>query len=192
MSYGIVSTPWWSEVWIVACGPSARLFDLDRLKGKTVLAINSAYYLFSLLQLRMADVTTFSADPDWTRDHRDLLRYRKAERFVSLALDTHPDLADIPGVTYLKRSHLDGLSEHPGHLCMGGNSGYAAINLAYLKRATEIHLVGYDMAGNPKFAQWIPRFRTMLPQLEAAGVRVINHNSNSAIDAFDKAQGAHA
>lgn len=133
-------------------------------------------------------VAVCSVDPDWTRRHRSLLAAHEGECFVALALDTHPDLADIPGVTYLRRCHEFGLSENPHCLCTGGNSGYAALNIAYLKHASEIHLVGYDMdpADGEKFAQWIPRFRSMLPQLERAQVRVINHNLASHIDAFPR------
>lgn len=184
-----VCPPWWDEVWIVACGPSAREFDLDRLAGKTVVTVNDAYYRFSARQLRATEsLTLFSADPDWVRTNLFLWRNWRGERYVCLALDTNPDLADIPGVTYLDRAHHSGLSDDPRKLCTGGNSGYAAINLAVLKRATEIHLVGFDMdpATNDKFRLWLPRFRTMLPVLEYLGVRVLNHNPASFIDAFEK------
>lgn len=132
----------------------------------------------------------FSLDPDWVRADRKLLETCEGERYVAVALDTHPDLANIPGVTYLQQRHEPGLSDDPRYVHTGGNSGYAAINLAYLKHAKRIHLVGYDMVGRngverDKFRDWAPRFDSMLPQLKAAGITVINHNPDSAITAFE-------
>ncbi len=39
---------------------------------------------------------------------------------------------------------------------------------------------------NTQFVFWAPMFRQMIPQLEAKGVRVYNHNPFSYIDAFEK------
>lgn len=188
-SYSTVSPPWWDEVWIVAGGPSARQFDFSRLAGKQVLGVNDAIDL--PLYRSGACACLFSADPDWVRRELEYLHLYEGPKYAAIALDTHPDLADLPGVTYLQRCHEDGLSFDPGFVCTGGNSGYAAINLAVLKGAKLIHLVGYDMdpstrGQGDKFEQWIPRFRTMLPQLEEHGIRVINHNLHSHIDAFPK------
>lgn len=102
------------------------------------------------------------------------------------------DHGDIPGVQYLQRDYHNVLSEDPSKLSViGGNSGWAAINLAVLKRARLIHLVGFDMVATNgeeafKFGQWIPHFRGLRKELDRLGVRVINHNPNSAIDAFEK------
>jgi hypothetical protein len=108
------------------------------------------------------------------------------EKYLAVPLETWPECGGVPGAVYLRRSHEAGLSNDPGALCTGGNSGYAAINLAYLKGAETIHLVGYDMDPkmDDKYRQWIPRFRTMLPQLRRKDVTVLNHNKNSFIDAF--------
>lgn len=190
MSYGAVTSPWWSEVWIVAGGPSARAFDLDRLAGKKVVAVNDAVGLFPMATFLAGNVSIFSADKDWVTRNRCLLALPFAQNYVAI-----PELPwlhfAVPSVIYLIRSHEAGLSDDLRYLCTGGNSGYAAINLAYLKRATEIHLVGYDMDPNErgngdKFAEWAPKFRDMLPQLKARGVTVINHNPDSYIDAFEK------
>lgn len=183
-TYSIVSPPWWDEVWIVAGGPSARQFDSSRFRKGKVLTINDAIQRFPFASI-------FSADADWVRRNRGIWQKAGCDDYLAIPLDTNPDLANLPGVTYLQRSHEDGLSFDPGFVCTGGNSGYAAINLCTLKGATLIHLVGFDMdpktrGQGDKFEQWIPRFRTMLPQLEEHGIRVINHNLNSHIDAFPK------
>lgn len=189
--YGIVSPHLsWRETWIVAGGPSARRFDPSALDNKNVLAVNDAIHrLISSRSLTPA-VAVFSADHRWVRRNRVFLESFGGEKYFSIALDTWPDCMGISGATYLHRGYGGGLSEDPRALEVGGNSGYAAINLAYLRGAQSIHLVGFDMlpADGEKFQHWAPRFRTMIPQLTARGVQVLNHNPDSAIDAFQKTQ----
>jgi hypothetical protein len=189
-NYSTVSPPWWDEVWIVAGGASSAAFDYSQL-GKTVLAVNDGIYRVSsarpdLLRSGLSAVALFSLDNGWVHSHRHFLSEFPGEKFVALPLETWPECAGIDGVQYLQWGFQSGLSEDPGVLNTGGNSGYAAINLAYLKRASRIHLIGYDMdpSHDEKYEQWIPRFRTMRTQLEARGVTVINHNPHSFVDAF--------
>jgi len=184
-----VQAPWWGEVWIVAGGSSCARFDFSRLSGKQVLCVNEAIFLSLKGPSRTCMATAvFSADPDWVGRRRPFLEIYAGEKYACLALDAHPECAGISGMTYLQRAHFNGLAENSAFLCMGGNSGYAAINLAVHKRVREIHLVGYDMnpADDVKYEQWIPRFRTMLPQLNARSIKVVNHNKRSFIDAFPK------
>ncbi len=187
--FGRVGPPWWGEVWVVAAGPSHKQIDPSSLAGRTVLAVNDAAFLFSPGASQPKTVSIFSADPRWVCGNRSFLEEFSGERHFALALDTWPECGGVPGAVYLQWADHDGLSDDPGALAMGGNSGYAAINLAYLKGARTIHLVGYDMhplrGDADKFAQWAPRFRTMLPQLNAKVVRVLNHNPASAVDAFE-------
>lgn len=161
-------------------------FDSTRLDGKRVVSINGA-----AARLKRPPVPSslilFSADPKWILDNRETIAAHAGEKYATLALDTWPECTRIDGLKVLERAHFDGLSTMPDFLCVGGNSGYAAINLAVLKGSQDIHLVGYDMASDEdKFAQWRPRFRTMIPQLIAAGVTVTNHNLKSLIDAFPR------
>lgn len=183
-NYGIVSPPYWDEVVIVAGGPTAHSFDFSAVRGR-VLAVNDAILLLDHLKTAVA---VFSLDHRWIRRHRDFLCRFEGEKYLALPLETWPDCGGIPGATYLQWSHADGLSEDPGFICTGYNSGYGAINLCTLKGARIIHLVGYDMdpASGEKFNHWIPRFRTMLPQLREKGIMVLNHNPSSFIDAFPK------
>jgi hypothetical protein len=185
--YGAVSPPWWNEAWIVACGPSARSFDFDRLRGKTVLAVNEAALFLTSFSSRLA-TAVFSIDHRWIGRRRLFLEEFAGEKYLAVPLETWPECAGITGAMYLRRLHERGLSEDPGIVCTGGNSGYAAVNLCVLKRARVIHLVGYDMdpVDSEKYGQWASRFHSMLPQLQVRGVRVINHNPRSHIDAFKK------
>lgn len=137
----------------------------------------------------IADVA-FSLDSYWVRRHRNLLESFPREKYVALPLETFPECGGISGVQYLQWGHCDGLSEDPAILNTGCNTGYAAINLAYLKQASVIHLVGYDMqpSDNERFEWWAPLFRNMLPQLAARNVAVLNHNLKSYIDAFPRVE----
>ena len=185
VSYGIVSPPYWTEVCIVGGGPSARGFSVTNFPGCTLLGLNdSALAMFALHSL--ASVALFSIDNNWIRRHRVFISTFPGEKYLALPLETWTDCADIPGVTYLQISHADGLSDHPGVVCAGCNTGYAALNLAYLKGARKIHLWGYDMdpQTNDQYIYWAPLFRNMIPKLKSRGVRVLNHSRESSIDAF--------
>lgn len=179
-TYGSVSPPWWSEVWIVARGPSVRRFDYQRLVGKQVIGVNT----FVLGLDRAAAIC--SIDPRWIASHRVLLSKYEGEKYLALPVRSHPDCAGIPGATYLEQCHERGLSDFARAVCTGGNSGYAALNVAVFKRAKDIHLVGFDMdpKDGEKYLQWAPLFRSMRPQLDRLGIQVTNHNRNSFIDAF--------
>lgn len=182
--YGNVSAPWWDRVWIVAGGPSARGFDFSRLRGETVLAVNDAVDHFLPPGVPAA---VFSLDNNWIRRRRVFLAGFPGEKYLALPLETWPDCADIPGAVYLRWEHADGLSDDPGAINTGGNSGYGALNLAYLKHAREIHLIGYDMDPGDfdQYYHWALAFPRALPQLQGRGARVVNHNPQSFITCFE-------
>lgn len=96
-----------------------------------------------------------------------------------------------------------GLSFTQGIVHSGGNSGYQAVNLAVLAGAPRLLLLGYDMGSrdgrkhwhedhppglnNPRettFQQWRDAFTTAVPDLERAGVEVINCTPGSALMCF--------
>lgn len=183
-TYGTVSPIWrGEEVWVVASGPSASKFDLGRLRGKRVIAVNDACFMVS--SASSLAVAAFSLDNDWVRGHRDFLTASRWLKYVALPLETWPDCAGIPGVTYLRWGYEAGVSDDPAVVNTGGNSGYGALNLAWLMGARYIHLVGYDMDGaEEKYRQWVPRFAAAAAQLRVRGVTVVNHNPRSAITVF--------
>lgn len=93
-----------------------------------------------------------------------------------------------------------GLSLDPLRIHQGGNSGYQALNLAVLLGCARVLLVGYDMKGdhwhppheavNPgecEFARWRVNFETTIPDLERAGVEVLNCTPGSALECFPRA-----
>jgi hypothetical protein len=172
-------------VFVVGGGPSAGSLDLARLRGKRILAINDMSHRLLLLGVSTS-VAAISLDNNWVRRNRDFLAAFPGEKFVALPLETWPECGGIEGVTYLKWGYGVGLSEDPAVINTGGNSGYGAINLAYLKGARRIFLIGFDMdpLSNPLHPQWARRFRTTVPQLAARGVEVWNLNPRTSIDAF--------
>ena len=107
--------------------------------------------------------------------------------------------ADHPQVHGLRFSGQSGLSDDPAALRHGSNSGYAAINLAYLFGAKRIVLLGYDMHVEPSgrthwhdqpradgFAgiikdSFLPCFDSLVEPLKAAGVEVLNATPGSAL-----------
>lgn len=83
------------------------------------------------------------------------------------------------------------------------NSGYQAINLAYLWGASRIVLLGYDMqktggevhffgdhpqglANGPNFDSIIPKFDPLAKDLAAEGVEVINCTRQTALKCFKR------
>jgi uncharacterized Rossmann fold enzyme len=85
----------------------------------------------------------------------------------------------------------------------GGNSGYAAINLAYHLGAKRIVLLGFDMQTNGKETHWhegypstadtetmarlmVPNFDTLIDPLEKRKVKVYNASQISKLESFPK------
>lgn len=85
----------------------------------------------------------------------------------------------------------------------GNNSGYQAINLAYLMGATRIVLLGYDMQytggkkhwfgdhptgfTNGNFIEYVKHFTPLARDLKAEGVEVINCSRETALTQFERA-----
>jgi hypothetical protein len=93
------------------------------------------------------------------------------------------------------------------HIHFGNNSGYQAINLAYLFGAAKIILLGFDMhvaAGKIHFfgqhpyhkdgqgpdnnvmARWCNNFVELAQDLKAEGVEVLNATRSTKLEAFKK------
>lgn len=191
-----VGAPWWDDkpVAIIGGGSSIRGFDFSRLAGidAHVLGINWAAF--------DAPVTaTFTADCNFIRT-----AYAKL-----VELPPHVEMFFAPGtpepiprgIIPLGRKLRGKLSDDPIEVHCTGSSGYSAINLAYLKRAKKIVLFGYDydrvgahyhtyedhpVTYQAHWGLWAESYETMVPQLQEAGVTVLNANPNSVISVFPK------
>lgn len=199
----------------VACigsGPSATLDALTALreaKLKTI-AVNDMY-----LVAPWADVSYFADTRWWDWHHHG--RFGKkfswvefapaevSERFRAFAgakitIENSGALIPDADVFMLHNLGYEGLSEVPNGLHTGSNSGYQAINIAYLAGARRIVLVGYDLrfekgrshshnghpvdVGEERYHQYARNYSSMVPQLAKAGVEVINCSPKSKVTAF--------
>lgn len=106
----------------------------------------------------------------------------------------------------MERGQREAISYKWPVLGTGGNSGFQAVNLAYLLGYTRIILLGYDMqltggqthwhgdhdfegATNPvknTFKGWIPAFNKVAQELKSVGVEVINASRKTALECFPR------
>lgn len=186
---------------IVGGGPSLRDFDFSRLAGELVIGVNRAYEQLDCTVLYSMDDCFF----EWAR--RGAFGPAAADRFSGFCgfrvwAHFHGEVptgyfgVKLNSDEGLPRSIADGFSH-------GNNSGYSALLMAYLLGANPIYLLGFDMKHQDRRTHWhsgyphtTPErtlesfkvsFGRIAPELERAGVRVVNLNPDSALDAFPKA-----
>lgn len=197
-------TPWTVPVgawegqaaFILGGGPSLKGFDVEKLRGKgKVIAVNNA----GLDLCPWADVL-FWVDQRWLDWNHDRLHLHTGEWKVSRKRPHLPLDCDVKFMTFKPRR----LSHWPDSLG-GWCGGSSAINLAYLLGSKVIVLLGFDMHDLPpdrwREGNWhdkhqlppiegqrrnkfIPVLEAMAPDLERAGVLVINTNDRSALRCF--------
>jgi hypothetical protein len=181
---------WKNTVYIIGGGSSLTGFNFQQLQGRIVLVINDA-----MLRLPWA-TAVFSADRTWASKRSKELAQFNGERYLA----TGTLEPDIPEITHLMRDNDPGLSEHPQFLRVRGTSGYGALNLAFLKGAPQIVLLGFDYYAPQQrwyknyswpsdtmpsdFQDWAKEFDSMIPQLKRSRVEVWNANPESRITAF--------
>jgi hypothetical protein len=201
LEFSAVGEPYWGDrpVAIVGAGPSLHQFEFSRLRGPwRVIAVNQKVW-----DLPWADAC-ISIDIPWIRD--------QAARVVAtmtmpvyVAGPEYHQCPHVPGMNYLKRSRTFGFSDAADTVEMGGTSGYAALNFAYLKRAKFVVLFGFDYSAargdhdkpeqypwhpvghNARYwPRWATNFAEALPQIERAGMKVLNASPESTISAFGR------
>lgn len=178
-------------IYIIGGGPSLKGFDFNLLKDKTVIAVNKAF-----LHLPMAQVLYWS-------DTRFFEWYSKEiEDFkgIKVTCRPQPKRNDIINLLNTGKTGLETMSYG---LRDGGNSGYAAINLAYHLGAKQIVLLGFDMQTNGKETHWhegysstadtetmgrlmIPNFDSLVEPLAKRKVKVYNASPISKLTSFEK------
>lgn len=113
----------------------------------------------------------------------------------------HEDRFDIHHVEAVDEP---GLSQHPGRIHAGLNSGYQAIGLAFMWGAARIVLLGYDMQRGPRgeshhhgdhegnlpnlgtMHEWVRRMIPLAIDLRSQGVEVINATRRTALRCFEQ------
>ena len=200
----------WSgrRCFIVGGGPSLKDFDWDLLRGEISIGINRAFEFFDPTLL-------FSMDNRfWMWIERGLFgdkvmnRFREYRYGLKVWVDVvsaaySEDIITVPckgsGVGIWSESLEEGVGT-------GANSGYAALNLAYLLGANPIYLLGFDMQGDPKtglqrhFHDGYPNMQKLnvyyrfnnefkkiaAPALRNANREVINLNPKSDMTCFPR------
>lgn len=187
--------PIWSgeTVYVIGGGPSLDGFNWNSLGGKRTIAINKA-----ILSYLTASALYWTDSRVYGWYKQDIDKF-KGLKYTIRHHATYP--ADIK---VLRKSNKFGLEEAKDALCHGNNSGYAAINLAYLMGAKKIVLLGYDMhndgarshyhEGYPVPAtgdniyrdQFIPGFGILAGLLKEKKVEVYNASLKSSLTVWPR------
>lgn len=185
---------------IIAGGPSLTREDVEMVENADVdiIGINNAYQITDKLDIH------YGCDTKWWRVH-----YPHTYPCPKYSLKESERDKGIDGVQQMERGDRSGLSRKWPVICTGGNSGYQAVNLAYLLGFKRIILLGYDMqytnkkthwhpdhqgsgmtnpANNTVFQNWRREFKTIGKELKKEGVEVINATRQTALDVFPRAQ----
>jgi len=200
VAFGEVAGPPWDDkpTFIVGGGPSLRGFDFAKLRGLGhVVGVNQSMF-------------DAPADIGVTMDHA-FMQHRRSQletfaasrRALYLVMPSRWEciVAPIAGATYLLGLPHEGLSLYTDEVRHGGTSGYAALNIAILKRAAMIVLLGFDYSGDAGafnyhrsyswgsanealWPIWARRFDAAAQVCRALGVEVINASPTSAVTSF--------
>lgn len=194
------------RVWIVAGGPSLRDFDFEQLRGEVVIGANRAFErphvgMFASQDDRFYKWVNEGALGDDTKAAWIAFPGYKVYVLKEDASTPFPELIHTVYRTSNRHAFPPSIT---GGFGATNNSGYAALMLAWALGAREIRLLGFDMQGRDGKQEWnhdgyplvqaenvyqtfVEYFRRAAPALAAAGVTVINHSPDSALDCFPKA-----
>ena len=192
--------PWWTgrDVVIIGGGASLIGFDFERLRGGTILGVNKALCLGSLLSaLYFGDIGR-NEYPGALAEWHERLEFLGAPVFVNgAALE-----ADYPWLFSVPHKDFGLYTDAIGY---NANSGAGAINLALLHGAKRLWLLGFDMKRRidgmgewypgavPNFSgwdHWLPRILPFFDfvardwKIKFKDREIINVNDNSAIKCF--------
>jgi hypothetical protein len=181
-------------VYIVGGGPSLTGYNLERLRGEQVIAINRV-----MLELPWAKVGFFLdhrlwrwIGPEINKTFRGHVIWGRSDS----RLQIHEERLSI----WEANNNTVFETQFPNTISHGKSSGYAAINLAYLLGARNIILMGYDYAKKDGRGHWHKEHPTWTPpsaylamlagfpalaqKLRTLGVNVWNASPGSALTEF--------
>lgn len=185
----------WTHCICVASGPSLSHAQVDLIAAARpawrVFVVNTTWE-----RLPDADVL-YASDQSWWETHLPAVRARfRGECWTQSRFIAHRD-----HLHHVRCVGKPGLSRSPGLVHSGHNSGYQAINLAYLLGARHILLAGYDMQRTRGMSHWhgdhpgilnrglntslwLENFALLAPELVQAGVTVVNCTIETALNSF--------
>ena len=171
---------------IIACGPSLTQEQVDACKGKAkVYVVNNAYKLAPWANV------LYACDDSWWRYYKPEFAGEKWTLSDKAAADF--------GLNLIGRAGKALFSTDEGKVATGYNSGFQALNLAYVQGARKAILLGFDYKdpGNHFFGRhsgaldrasnmhrWIRAMHDAAPVMAQANYEVINSTPNSAIKCF--------
>lgn len=185
---------------IVACGPSALRCGAARAPG-FVIAVNDAYQ-------HVRHDAVLSMDGRWAKNRLPMFMGGDGPIHIRRSAMRHVNPSDcstrtLQRVRVFDCDHTSGVFGHAAYHLNGPNSGYCALNLAYVMRPEVVYLFGYDHKGDHfhpesewrrrgegcvntprKFKEWADMCETAREMFDAAGIHVVNTNRDSAIQAF--------
>lgn len=179
-------------MFIVGGGPSLQGFDFSRLRGARIIAVNRAFEYLPFADILFSMDNRYYGEIRMTKEFRG---FRGRKVWIN-TMNFHYE-----GVETLKIYDVPGMSPSVASgISTGGNSGYAALNLALLLGADPVYLLGFDFkAANgrshfhpgyrfvshpEKLDAWRARLEAVAPSILATGRRVINLSTNSALTGF--------
>jgi hypothetical protein len=137
----------WADETVVcmASGPSMCAEDADYVRGKArVITVNTTFRLAP-----WADAH-YSSDDDWWNLHLSEMMEACSGEFWS----GHPTFSSPYVQTCPYDRTLPGISNAPGVIGWGGNSGFCALGLAHQFGAKRIVMLGYDQQWAGKLGHW--------------------------------------
>lgn len=193
----------WRTVICAASGPSfdeeqGLLASKARQDGRCrVIVVNDAWKF-------VPDAECLYACARWWGVHIDAVR----AGFGGELWTQDPKVADENGLRHVRSRKGVGVSDEPGVIFEGGNSGFQALMLALQFGARRVVLIGYDMkrrggrdgrvhffgdhplplhnATDNTLRAWADRFALIEPRLRHRGVTVINATKETAITCFPR------
>lgn len=183
-------------VWCcIASGPSLTKADCDYIRSLNIktIVVNDGYRIAP-----WADIL-YACDADWWDTHyQAAVKAFKGKKYTKTDKNPALNAAKDYKLQRIKGENADGLGEKSLHY--GKNSGYQAINLAYILGATKIILLGYDMGvtrqthwfgdhpkslqKNSPFSDFISAFNRMKP--ENHNLEIINCTRQTALTCFPR------
>ncbi len=182
------------KVAVIGSGMSLNNVDFNNFKNDGyVICINDAWRKFRDPDI-VVSIDTVKLVPRFTDCPHKVV--------IAIPPDFKADKYNSPRkLLWMRREQNTGLSDFPSVLHAGENSGYGAFNLAYLLKPEKIFLFGIDLVnmGHHSHPHSDPRimrdstvtrlpgyFETAVPQIEAAGIKVVNGSPISKITCFPK------
>lgn len=136
----------------VASGPSMIGFDYSKIGGMKSIGVNREFEFFDPTIMLWADTNFYRWLMKGEYGQEALKKFREFKNYKAWLLSCELGIDDGIFAIPMCRDYVYSLNNFSMNLsegiCHGNNTGYAALNLAYLLGASPIYLLGYDMGSN--------------------------------------------